>query len=90
MELTHLHFHARYVERTVQSFKDRIESFDDYFPCRRLRCPLNHVKAWLSLYAFYYNFIQRHETSAKPVAYPRATEYENLTRLIEEKLKRLT
>jgi len=65
-----------YVERTIQCFKDRIESFDDYFPCRRLRCPMNHVKAWLSLDAFYYNFIQRHETSAKPVAHPRATEYE--------------
>lgn len=54
-----------YVERTIQSFKDRIESFDDYFPCRKLRCPLNHVKAWMSLYAFYYNFVRCHETMQK-------------------------
>lgn len=80
-----------YVERIIQSFKDRIESFDDYFPCRRLRCPMNHVKAWLSLYAFYYNFIRRHQTIRKPPANPtEATEYETLTNLIQRKLETLT
>jgi putative transposase len=80
-----------YVERIIQSFKDRIESFDDYFPCRKLRCPLNHVKAWMSLYAFYYNFIWRHETPLETSVKPtKATEYETLTDLIEEKLKTLT
>jgi transposase-like protein len=80
-----------YVERIIQSFKDRIESFDDYFPCRKLRCPLNHVKAWLSLYAFYYNFIRRHQTLKKtPVKPTGATEYETLTNLIEQGLKTLT
>lgn len=80
-----------YVERTIQCFKDRIESFDDYFPCRRLRCPMNHVKAWLSLYAFYYNFIRRHETPEEPsLKLTKATEYETLTNLIEQKLKTLT
>jgi len=80
-----------YVERTIQSFKDRIESFDDYFPCRRLRCPMNHVKAWLSLCAFYYSFIRRHQTLRKtPVNPTGATEYETLTNLIEQELKTLT
>jgi putative transposase len=77
-----------YVERIIQTFKDRIESFDDYFPCRKLRCPLNHVKAWLSLYAFYYNFIRRHQTLKRtPVQPTRAPEYEALANLIEKELK---
>jgi hypothetical protein len=52
---------------------------------------MNHVKAWLSLYAFYYNFVRRHETMLEAsVKSTKATEYETLTDLIEEKLKTLT
>ncbi|MEM2058022.1 MAG: hypothetical protein QXO76_07235 [Thermoproteota archaeon] len=29
--------------------KDRTENFDDYFPCRRKACTLNHVWRWLNL-----------------------------------------
>jgi len=46
---------------------------------------MKNVEAWLGLYTFYYNFIQRHETSAKPASNPtRAAEYENLIELIEK------
>ena len=54
----HLHspLEKSIIERTIQHIKDRTESFDDYFPCRkRNNCNLNHVKKWLNLFAYYYN-----------------------------------
>ncbi len=36
------HIHSSYekslIERTIQYIKDRIEGFDDYFPCRKKNC----------------------------------------------------
>jgi len=43
------------IERTMQYLKDRTESFDDYFPCRKNNCKLKHVKQWLNLFVYYYN-----------------------------------
>ena len=44
----HLHssFEKSIIERTMQYVKDRTESFDDYFPCRRKKkiCKLKHVR----------------------------------------------
>ena len=54
----HLHspLEKSIIERTIQHIKDRTESFDDYFRCRkRNNCNLNHVKKWLNLFAYYYN-----------------------------------
>ena len=31
------------IERTIQYIKDRTESFDDYFPCRKENCKLEHI-----------------------------------------------
>jgi putative transposase len=41
------------IERTIQYIKDRTESFDDYFPCRKKKCKLRHVRKWLNLFACY-------------------------------------
>lgn len=53
------HIHSSYeksiIERTMQYIKDRTEGFDDYFPCRKKKCKLKHVKQWLNLFADYYN-----------------------------------
>ncbi|HEY6535862.1 MAG TPA: hypothetical protein VIY08_08740 [Candidatus Nitrosocosmicus sp.] len=35
--------------------KDRVESFDNYFPCRKNKCKLAHVKQWLHLYIDQHN-----------------------------------
>ncbi|MFB5598705.1 MAG: DDE-type integrase/transposase/recombinase, partial [Nitrososphaeraceae archaeon] len=35
------------MERVNQYLKDRIESFDDYYPCRREECNLFHVHNWI-------------------------------------------
>ena len=53
----HLHspFEKSLIERTMQYIKDRTEGFDDYFPCRRKKCKLKHVKQWLNLFAYYHN-----------------------------------
>src|SRR3954453_23440718 len=46
----HLHssFEKSLVERTIQYIKDRTEGFDDYFPSRKKKCKLKHVKQWLN------------------------------------------
>jgi putative transposase len=53
------HIHSYYdksiVERTIQYLKDRTECFDDYFPCRKYNCKLEHVIKWLDLFANMYN-----------------------------------
>ncbi len=54
----HLHypFEKSIIERTMQYIKDRpIESFDDYFPCRRNRCKLKHIKQWFKLFVYQHN-----------------------------------
>jgi putative transposase len=53
----HLHsFHDRsIIERTVQYFKDRTECFDDYFPCRRDNCKLEHVSNWMDQFVYLHN-----------------------------------
>jgi putative transposase len=53
------HIHYTYgksiIERTMQYLKDRIENFDDYFPCKKNKCKLKHVKQWLNLFIDQYN-----------------------------------
>jgi putative transposase len=53
------HIHSSYeksiIERTVQYIKDRTEGFDDYFPCRKSKCKLQHIQKWLNLFVRYYN-----------------------------------
>ena len=58
LKLRH-HIHSPYeksvIERTMQYVKDRTESFDDYFPCRRKRCKIKHVKNWMHFFVDYHN-----------------------------------
>ncbi len=54
------HIHSPYeksiIERTMQYIKDRTkECFDDYFPCRKANCKLNHVINWLNLFVCKHN-----------------------------------
>jgi putative transposase len=53
----HIHcpFEKGIIERTMQYVKDRIESFDDYFPCKKENCNLDHVKKWLNLFVNMHN-----------------------------------
>jgi putative transposase len=53
----HLHssFEKSIIERTIQYIKDRTDNFDDYFPCKKNKCRLNHVKQWLKLFVYQHN-----------------------------------
>jgi putative transposase len=60
LRLNNHHIHSpcekSLMERTVQYVKDRIEGFDDYFPCRKKKCSLHHVKKnWLKLFVNMHN-----------------------------------
>jgi putative transposase len=44
------------MERVNQYFKDRIESFDDYYPCmQKEKCNLFHVHNWIQFFVSMYN-----------------------------------
>ena len=44
------------MERVNQYFKDRIESFDDYYPCmQKDGCNLFHVHNWIQFFVTMYN-----------------------------------
>ena len=54
----HIHspFEKSIIERIVQYIKDRTtESFNDYIPCKKDKCKLNHIKNWLNLFVDYHN-----------------------------------
>jgi len=45
------------IERTIQYIKkiDRTEMFDDYFPCQKDNCTLEHVRNWFNLFVDIHN-----------------------------------
>ena len=49
------HLEKSLIERTMQYIKDRTESFDDYFPCRKENCKLEHIKQWIKAFAWHHN-----------------------------------
>ena len=53
----HLHssLEKSIIERTMQYIKDRTEGFDDYFPCRKKRCKLKHIRNWFNLFISQHN-----------------------------------
>ena len=53
----HLHssFEKSIIERTMQYIKDRTQEFDDYFPCKKNKCRLNHIKQWIRLFVDQHN-----------------------------------
>ncbi len=42
-------------QSTMQYIKDRTEWFDDYFPCKKNKCRLNHVRQWIKLFVYQHN-----------------------------------
>ena len=52
----HSSFEKSLIERIMQYFKDRTESFDDYYPCNnKQNCDLTHVYNWLKMFIYLYN-----------------------------------
>ncbi len=48
------------MERANQYLKDRIEEFDDYYPCTKKECDLAHVRNWLNLFIDMHYARRRH------------------------------
>jgi putative transposase len=54
--LLHTSFEKSIIERTIEYFKDRTETFDDYYPCKhKIEYELSHVDNWLNLFVFMHN-----------------------------------
>ena len=53
----HSSYEKSIIERTIQSIKDRTESFDnDYFPCtNKNKCKLQHIRNYFNLFVGCYN-----------------------------------
>jgi putative transposase len=54
--LLHTSFEKSIIERTTEYFKDRTETFDDYYSCKhKIEYELSHVYNWLSLFMLMHN-----------------------------------
>ena len=51
----HSPFQKSLMERVNQYLKDRIENFDDYYPCMQDECNLFHVYKWIQFFVSMYN-----------------------------------
>ena len=54
----HSHVEKSLIERIIQYFKDRTESFDDYYPCidkKEKNCDLEHIYNWIKVFIYLYN-----------------------------------
>ena len=49
------------IERMNQALKDRLECFDDLFPCLREHCDHGHVHNWVSVFRFFHNVIRERD-----------------------------
>jgi len=46
------------IERMNQVLKDRLENFDDLFPCIREMCDREHVINWIRVFKCFYNIVR--------------------------------
>ena len=75
------------IERMNQALKDRIECFDDMFPCLKEECNREHVHNWISVFRFYHNHVRVNgEIGRAPVEYDEGPEYLRFIRLITDAL----
>ena len=56
----HSLYEKNIIERVVQSLKNRTEGFDDYYPCVKEECELEHIYKWTGLFVFMYNTVRAH------------------------------
>lgn len=54
------------MERMNETIKDRLECFDDYFPCWKPDCDKTHVYDWMRLFRFFYKHVRVHTSLESP------------------------
>jgi putative transposase len=70
-----------------QSLKDRLENFDDMFPCLKEGCDREHVRNWISVFRFFHSHVRVNgEIGRAPMEYDDGPEYLRLIRLITDAL----
>jgi len=78
-----------YVEGVIETVKDRTRMFDNYFPSQYVWVA-GHIKLWMDLFLFYYNWIRSHMTfnDNSPILAEKgiiiSTEYERLLYVLRE------
>jgi putative transposase len=73
------------IERMNQSIKDRLECFDDNFPCLKEECDLDHVHNWIRVFRFFHNHVRTNgEIGRAPLQYDSLPEYRRFVNLLME------
>ncbi len=73
------------IERMNQALKDRLECFDDLFPCFREDCDLEHVNNWIRVFRFFHNYVRMNEEIGRaPLQFDTLPEYRRFIDLIME------
>jgi hypothetical protein len=73
------------IERMNQYLKDRLENFDDPFPCFKQDCDKEHVNNWIKVFRFYHNHVRvNQEIGRPPLEYDTLPEYQRFAKLIQE------
>jgi putative transposase len=65
----HSPYEKSLIERANEYLKDRIEEFDDYYPCTKPGCDLKHVWNWLNLFVDMHYARRRHMTFSEIVGF---------------------
>lgn len=70
------------MEQMNETVKDRLECFDDLFPCWKPDCDKRHVHNWMKLFLFTYNCVRVHSSLGHPpvetIGGPEASRFQNL------------
>ncbi|MGH9917271.1 MAG: DDE-type integrase/transposase/recombinase [Nitrososphaerales archaeon] len=75
------------IERMNQVLKDRLENFDDTFPCMKEDCDRGHVHNWISVFRFYNNYVRTNEEIGRPpMTFDRKPEYLRFIELISKEV----
>ena len=71
------------IERMNQALKDRLECFDDLFPCVKEECDREHVRNWISVFRFFHNHVRVNGTIGRPpMEWDEKPEYQRFIDLI--------
>ena len=76
-----------FIERMNQALKDRLECFDDLFPCLKEGCDRKHVRNWISVFRFFHNHVRVNGgTGHPPIEYDDRSEYLRFIELITQEV----
>ncbi len=75
------------IERMNQYVKDRLECFDDLFPCMKEDCDKEHVDNWVRVFRFFHNHVRVNEEIGRaPMEYDDRPEYQRFIDLLSKEV----